>query len=349
MYQTRGSEQMRMSMKRAMTVLIAGVIAAGLVVACASEDDGQTAELQAIVEQLEEQLTTAQGQLETRLDALEAGGGTGAPSRAGATLKVDPAIFMFPEGRLSGRGNVWFYGSGLEPGQWFEITVENDGDGGPIPALGDENTLRQADSDGAFAITLMEIDAREIRWGVLLDEVLQEGGVFILNLMDSDTDAILASTPWVVCGQDRANDWCSAARATAIQPPPLDEVLAEFLVPETGTVYELEEIRIQQDNYRLLMGDTEAWGYSGRILGDVELIVNPGDKITFLNIQNRSEKPARWVNQELGINVGPLDINRGMLENFVIKIPNDVLGSFVVDDPDRLGERSQFVITVVEK
>ncbi|MCH7945557.1 MAG: 30S ribosomal protein S4 [Armatimonadetes bacterium] len=47
---------------------VGGVIAAGLVVACASEDDGQTAELQAIVEQLEEQLTTAQGQLETRLD-----------------------------------------------------------------------------------------------------------------------------------------------------------------------------------------------------------------------------------------------------------------------------------------
>ena len=338
---------MRTSMKSAMTLLVAGVVAAGLAVSCANGDDGEVAALQAEVRQLEQQLTTAQELLEARMAALETADGSVAPARVGATLNVEPAIFIFPEGRLSGNGNVWFYGSGLEPGQWFEITVENDGDGGPIPLLGNENALRQADSDGVFAITVEEVDAREDRWGVLLDEVLQQGGVFILNLRDLDTDEILASTPWVVCGQDRANDWCSAARETAIQPPPLEEVLADIL--GGGTVYELEEIRIQQDNYRLLMGETEAWGYSGRILGDVELIVNPGDKITFLNIQNRSELPARWVNEALGINVGPLDINRGQLAPFVINIPKDVLGSFVVDDPDRLGERSQFVITVVEK
>ena len=337
---------MRTSMKTAITLMVAGVVAAGFAVSCASGDEEQIADLQAEVGQLEQQLTTVQAQLEARLGALEAGGAA-APARVGATLNVDPAIFVFPEGRLSGNGNVWFYGSGLEPEQWFEITVENDGDGGSIPLLGDANTLRQADSDGAFAITVEEVDAREDRWGVLRDEVLQQGGVFILNLRDLDTDEILASTPWVVCGQERTNDWCSAARETAIQPPPLDEVLADIL--GGGTVYELEEIRIEQDNFRLLMGDTEAWGMSGRIRGDLEIIVNPGDKLTFLNIQNRSELPARFVNEALGINVGPLDINRGMLAPFEIKIPNDVLGSFVVDDPDRLGERSQFVITVVEK
>ena len=77
---------MRTSMKTAISLMVLGIVGAGLAVSCAS-DDGQTAELQAQVQQLEEQLTAAQAQLETRMSALEAESTVVAPPRGGAVAE----------------------------------------------------------------------------------------------------------------------------------------------------------------------------------------------------------------------------------------------------------------------
>ena len=128
---------------------------------------------------------------------------------------VNPVFFKFPDGRMRGLGNVWFYGSGLAPGQWFNITVHQDGQGGEVPFLGGPDFFRQASDEGTFAVPLTRIDARPGRYATLSDEILAAGGVFALNLWDGETNDLMASTPWVVCGQDRENAWCEATAETA--------------------------------------------------------------------------------------------------------------------------------------
>ena len=203
------------------------VLATALLAACGQDDEvlQQVADLEAQVRQSQTALQAAQAALEETRAAQEetAEQLLALSEQMGETpkLTVVPSIFEFPDGRLRGVGNVWFYGSGLEPGEWYNITVHQGGRGGELPYLGGigpTDILRQANEEGGFAIPLTRIDARPGRFGLFADEVLQAGGVFVLKLWSQDTGDFLASTPWLVCGQDRANEWCPAAKDTAIAP-----------------------------------------------------------------------------------------------------------------------------------
>ena len=143
----------------------------------------------------------------------------------GAVLRVEPAIFNFPEARRNGYGNVWFYGSGLEPGQWYTVSVRGEDGEQEVPLLGNPDNVRQASAVGAFAISVSRIDARPGRFDYagLGIEQLARGGVFVLTLDNVDTGEVVAMTPWVVCGQARENPWCPSAKDTAVLPSDEDE------------------------------------------------------------------------------------------------------------------------------
>ena len=146
------------------------------------------------------------------------------PPAVGPVLRVEPAIFNFPE-RKNGYGNVWFYGSGLEPGQWYTLSVRGEDGEQEVPLLGNPDNVRQANAVGAFAISVSRIDARPGRFdyaGLGIDQ-LARGGVFVLTLDDVDTGEVAAMTPWVVCGQARENPWCPSAKDTTVLPSDEDE------------------------------------------------------------------------------------------------------------------------------
>ena len=132
------------------------------------------------------------------------------------TIAVSPAIFAYPAGRLRNEGDVWFFGAGLKPGQWFTLTVEGGQRMVDIGVLLDPGTQRQANDEGAFAVTLSEF--RPNRHTPLNEVIGQIGGVFAVQLRDLDSNALLATTPWVVCGSNSENDWCPAAVSTAVVP-----------------------------------------------------------------------------------------------------------------------------------
>ena len=211
-----------------MVILALALAAPALLAACADDEgqaqqDQQIADLEAQagrlemqVQQLQANLEAASTQAETAIAALMAS--MDGPD-VGPVLRVMPAIYNMPQ-RQTGYGNVWFYGSGLEPGQWYTISVRADDGEQEVPLLGNPDNVRQANEVGAFAISLTRLDAREGRFDYagLGPAQLSRGGVFILSLENVDTGEILASTPWVVCGQARENPWCSAAMDTAILP-----------------------------------------------------------------------------------------------------------------------------------
>ena len=272
----------------------------GLLAACGTDTD--TGDLERQVAGLQAQV----GQLEQQLEAQEAQS-PGAVEQP--TLMVNPAFFKYPAAK-QGPGALWFYGSGLEPGQWYGITIEGEGKTANVDALaGDE--LRQANDSGAFAVSLAAI--RPDDGHPLNTDLGQRGGVFVARLWDADTDALLASTPFVVCGSDGENAWCEAAQDSAVVPV----ASAGGAAAITGTTYTLDEFKFRDGLMELRMGDTTAWGYNAdeRILSgprdddpgrDVVMTISVGDAIVFPNGLTSSGSSSTETHfftiEELGIN-----------------------------------------------
>ena len=273
------------------------VVAVGLLAACGT--GGDTSGLEQQVAGLQAQV----GELEAQLQSLESAGAVAQP-----TLSVNPAFYKYPQ-TPKGAGELWFYGSGLEPNQWYGITIEGEGKVANVDGLAGD-ALRQANEAGAFAVTLSSIKPED---GHPLNvELGERGGVFVVMLWDADTDALLASTPFVVCGSDRENPWCDAAQDSATVPDPAAAVAAP-----TGTIYTLDEFKFRDGLMELRMGDTTAWGYSagetirsgprgddpGR---DIVVTISVGDALVFPNGLTSSGSSSTETHfftiDELGIN-----------------------------------------------
>ncbi len=296
-------------------LLGAAVLATGLLAACGADTDDleqQVAGLQAQVGELEAQLQSVQ---EQQAGAVEQ-----------PTLRVNPAFYKYPGGP-KGAGELWFYGSGLEPGQWYGITIEGDGKVASVDALADD-ALRQANDTGAFAVTLSSIKPED---GHPLNVDLGErGGVFVVKLWDADTDALLASTPFVVCGSAGENAWCDAAEVSATVPEPGGAVAAP-----TGTIYTLDEYKFRDNLMELRMGDTTAWGNNagetirsgprgddpGR---DIVVTISVGDALVFPNGLTSSGSSSTETHfftiDELGINE-PVDPGEDTNFGYILSPP----------------------------
>ncbi len=180
----------------------------------AAKDDTEAAkdDIEAVKDDIEaakDDIEAAKGQADELTAQVEM-----ATTKVVPTIAVSPAIFAYPAGRLRNEGEVWFFGSGLKPGQWFTLTVEGGQRMVDIGVLLDPGTQRQANDEGAFAVTLSEF--RPQRHTPLNEVIGQIGGVFAIQLRDLDSNALLATTPWVVCGSNSENAWCPAAVSTAV-------------------------------------------------------------------------------------------------------------------------------------
>ena len=283
--------------RKIVVVLGAAVLATGLLAACGADTNDleqQVAGLQTQVAELEAQLQSGQGP----------------QAAAQPTVMVNPAFYKYPAA-AKGEGELWFYGSGLEPGQWYGLTIESATKVASVDHLADD-TLRQANDTGAFAVTLASIKPED---GHPLNVDLGErGGVFVVKLWDADTDAVLASTPFVVCGSNGENPWCDAAEVSATVPEP--GVAGAGGAP-TGTIYTLDEYKFRDGLMELRMGDTTAWGYNagetirsgprdadpGR---DIVITISVGDALVFPNGLTSSGSSSTETHfftiDELGIN-----------------------------------------------
>ena len=318
-------------------LLAAVILIAGLLASCAGDGDeenrrqqiaelrGESEQLQAQVQQLEEQLNAA--------GVFEAEGQPPDAERK-PTLLVKPLIFKFPERRLSTLGDIWFMGSGLEPGQWFSITID---------AEGSETTVgfdmeRVANDQGSFALGTAGVRPQRF----LGAQLEQRGGVFIVKLWDTETGALLASTPWAVCGLDRANDWCEAAEETALVPEPV--------VEGAGTVYNIARIRIQDGLFQLRMGADAYWGYEAEArmnstAGDGWVMtIKLGDTIMLERLEDRGTVNHNFTIAELGIDIAMTPDQR--IEPF--KLKPDKVGEFVIDDSSDPGAHGKVLLIVTE-
>ena len=190
-------------------------LAIGLLAACGNDTaEAERDELRQQVNQLQtqtEQLQTQLADAQTRLEPLEQQRDVGEEPM----IRVIPEVWAFPEGRLRTAGDVWFIGSGLEPGQWYRITVHHEGGLGEMMDFA-EDRLRMANAEGAFALGTPFV--RPGRFFGVPGDWEEPGGVWVVKLWDFDTDTLLASTPWVVCGSARENEWCESAVASALVP-----------------------------------------------------------------------------------------------------------------------------------
>ena len=335
--------------RSALTILTFTILAAGLLVACAEgreqeRQEQQIAQIQTQVEQLQADLAAAQAETEARATALQERPGD---AGTGAVLRVEPSIFEFPKGSQSGVGNVWFFGSGLEPGQWYTISIHAGGNGQEVPLLGGPDTLRQANEEGTFAISVTRIDGRPGRFDYagLGDEQLREGGAFLLKLEDVDTGEVLASVPWLICGQDRENEWCPAALDTAIVPEPV--------VAGSGTIYDLDRFQIEDNLFQLRMGPTPYWGYDAEAridatAGDgIVMTIKLGDTLKFSRLGTSSRRTLtdhHLTIAGLGID---LEVPVGFrLEPWELK--PDKAGEFVIDDSTDPGAHGKVLLIVTE-
>ena len=322
-------------------LLFAAVLAMGLLFGCASDTSDVDQRLAASQAQIAEFATQVQ-ELQAAVQQMASEEQQVDDPSVRPTLIVKPTIFEFPDGRMRGVGNVWLYGSGLEPGQWFNITVHKDGEGGELPFLGGPDFLRQANDDGGFAVPLTRIDARPGRYAVLNDEIVQRGGVFVLKLWDGDTPTLLASTPWVVCGQARENEWCAAAVDTAIVPEPV--------VEGSGTVWNISRIRIEDDNFQLRVGAGAKWGYDAEArieskAGDGWVMtIALGDTIVLERLENRGSTNHNFTIAGLGIDVAMTPEQR--IEPFRLK--PEQAGEFMIDDSIDPGAHGQAKLIVTE-
>ena len=322
---------------RGLTLLAIVLLATGLVAACADNGDA-AAESAAALAAVEQQVAELQAQVQQTAEALameEASGDAKDP----VTFRVDPVIFKFPARRLSSEGDVWFYGSGLEPGQWFRIMVRAEGDFGEIMDFAG-SALRQANDDGSFGLATPGIRPDRFQgvpeaWGL-------NGGVWAVELWDMETGAVLATTPWVVCGSKGENPWCPAAIETAIVPEPV--------VEGAGTVYQVDRISIEDGKIEFRLAADAYWGYDADVRlysdeGDGILItVKVGDTLKMETLAvsgSRSTKPHNLTIEGMGIDFMPE--GRDPYE-----IAFETAGTFAVDDSTDPGEHGKFVIVVEE-
>ena len=331
--------------RTALTVLAFAVLATGLLAACTDgaeqeRQEQQIAELQTDVEQLQTELAATLA----RTTALQERADDGRP---GAVLRVEPPIFEFPKGALGGEGNVWFFGSGLEPGQWYTISIHAGGKGQEVPLLGSPDILRQANEEGAFAISVRAIDGRSGRFDYagIGDERLQLGGAFVLTLEDVDTREVLASVPWLICGQNRENGWCPAALDTAIVPEPV--------VAGSGTIYDLDRFQIEDNLFQLRMGPESYWGYDGEAridatAGDgIVMTIKLGDTLKFSRLGTSSSRTLTDHHLTIAGLGMDLEIPVGFrLEPWELK--PDKAGEFVIDDSTDPGAHGKWLLIVTE-
>ena len=300
-----------------LALLAVAGLAIGLAAACAGDgdDNASAQELAALRARVQE--------LETQQQAAAEPAG---PS-VGPTILVKPAFFKYPKGRVREPGLIWFYGSGLEPGQWFRISIEAEGEDGDVVFAPED--LRQANASGAFALTQPEL--RPDRWAVR-DVFGQQGGVFNVKLWDMDTDTLLAWTPLVICGSNAENLGCE----------PEEEVV---VVPGAPTVFDIARIRIEDGYFQLRIGSTPYWGYEVEERIDSApgdgwaMTIALGDSIMISErLENRGSVDHHFTIADLGIDVAMTPDLR-ITDGFEIK-PGKV-GEFVINcslHPDAHGK-----------
>ncbi len=321
------------SVRNALPLLAIALLATGLLAACS--DDGDAAETSAALAEAEQQVAELQAQVEQISQALAMEAPSG---RDGVTFMLEPAIFKFPARRLSSEGDVWFYGSGLEPGQWFRIMVRAEGDIGEMMDFAGD-ALRQANDDGSFSLATPGIRPDRFQgipeaWGL-------KGGVWAVELWDMDTGEVLATTPWVVCGSEGGNEWCSAAIETAIVPEPV--------VVGGGTVYQVDRISIEDGKIEFRLAADAYWGYEADAqlfsdVVDILITVKVGDTLkmdTLAVSGSRSSKPHNLTIEGMGIDFEPQ-------ERDPYEIKFDTAGTFTVDDSTDPGAHGVFTIVVEE-
>ncbi|MDE2836992.1 MAG: hypothetical protein OXL97_05720 [Chloroflexota bacterium] len=137
-------------------------------------------------------------------------------AKAPPTISVYPSVMRWPQGRSNGAG-VWIMGSGLEPGQWFELWAGVNGVDDDIASFGLEGaSLRQANQEGAFALgfSISGRVEREDLETILMQSPLE--GPVTVSLVDMDTREVLATTPWLICGREPVEPWCASAQDVLI-------------------------------------------------------------------------------------------------------------------------------------
>ena len=315
------------------------ILTMGLLSACAGDTESTDGALSAIDQQVAELQTQVQQLQAAQQIAMEeqTPGSTGE-----ATLVVIPSIFKFPESRVSNSGDVWFSGSGLKQGQWFIITIHNGGEVGELTDFADD-ALRQANDDGTFALTLPGI--RPDRFQGVPEEWVQQGGAWDVKLWDMDTGALLATTPWLICGQNRENAFCEAAVESALLPEPV--------VEGSGSVYKIDTWVIEDNLFQLRMGTEHYWGYNAEdrinsTAGDgIVMTVKVGDKILFETLRrssSRSTKPHRLTIEGLSI-----DFDAGAVSGEPYEVgPFTEPGEYIIDDSSDPGAHGNAKIIVTE-
>ncbi len=121
-------------------------------------------------------------------------------------LRVDPSVLLWPDGQAGDNG-IWVYASGLQPGQWFELSFDVRGKTATPTLAG--LALSQADETGSFAGALV-VDGREGR-DFLSTGMTATSGPITVELSDLDTGQIIATFDWVLCGLDRDAAYCEGA------------------------------------------------------------------------------------------------------------------------------------------
>ena len=137
----------------------------------------------------------------------------GAIVTTGVNFQVMPPVMKWV--RSSSKG-AWFVGSGLEPGQWFDIDINAGGESVRTILFADPQgpALRQANDTGAFALGL-PIDSRDGRF--LSGHILDDYTVITVTLSDQDTGEVLATAPWILC-DDEETDILLCATAADLLP-----------------------------------------------------------------------------------------------------------------------------------
>ena len=269
------------------------------------------------------------------------------PAGPGVVFRVYPEILNWPVVEHSQPLGVWFYGSGLEPGKWFLIFIE-DGDlrrEEPVHYGTPGALLRQADEDGSFAVALGIPGSREGRDALSTEMIQAPTTPLTVRLVDGDTREVLATVPWLVCGLDRNAPWCPIAQdLVPLLPAP------EVVVLAAGSVYMLDSLVAEDGKFELRMGAESYWGYAAESrpvsLGDgIIMNVRVGDTIHFDQVRmsgSRSTKDHHLTIESLGIDI---DLGASNVEPFELG-PFTEPGEHIIDDGTHPGEHGVIKIVV---
>ena len=269
-------------------------------------------------------------------------------SVAGVTLQIEPEVLNWPLAEHGEPLGAWITGSGLQPGQWFQIWIE-DGERReePIHYGTPDALLRVADENGEFRLGL-GIPGREGRDALTTEMIQAPQAPFEIRMEDMDTGELLATTTWRVCGLSREAAWCSSAQdLVRLIPKP------EAVMLEAGSTYVVDAIVAEDGLFELRMGPDTYWGYGPdtrpKSNSDDGLVmtVRVGDTIrvdTLRQSGSRSTKPHHLTIEGLGIDH---DLSAGRVEPFEIG-PFTETGEYIIDDSTDSGEHGSFKIVVVE-